>query len=215
MKYWLKVINSGDNQLIRIVYEGMRRDTSCAKCDNWAMKVKTIFNDYGFGSAWLNQSVQDQNKFIVLFERRIKDNIIQHYFADIEASTRCRTYKDIKGIHDIEPYLQRDIHSSLRSAFTKLQLSSHRLMVKRGRWMKTKVQYIDRKCTLCNDNDIHDEYHIVLKCAFIMKLEENILNRIIIDTLACISYRIYFYQTFNMLSIFVCSLKNFDFNYYL
>ena len=27
-------------------------------------------------------------------------------------------------------------------------------------------QYIDRKCTLCNDNDIQDEYHIVLKCAY-------------------------------------------------
>ena len=35
VKYWLKVRNSGDNQLIdlRIAYEGMRRDTSCAKCD--------------------------------------------------------------------------------------------------------------------------------------------------------------------------------------
>ena len=37
-------------------------------------------------------------------------------------------------------------------------------MVERERWMKPKVQYIDRKCTLCNDNDIQDEYHIVLKC---------------------------------------------------
>ena len=44
VKYRLKVINSGDNQLIRFVYEGMRRDTSCAKCDNWAMKVKRILN---------------------------------------------------------------------------------------------------------------------------------------------------------------------------
>ena len=32
--------------------------------------------------------------------------------------------------------------------------------------MNPKVQYIDRKCTLCNDNDIQDEYHIVLKCAY-------------------------------------------------
>ena len=132
---------------------------------NKAMKVKTILNEYGFGSAWLNQSVENQNKFIVLFERRTKDNFIQHCFAEIEASTRCRTYKDIKSIHDIEPYLQREIHSSLRSAFTKLRLSSHRFMVERGKWMKPKVQYIDRKCTLCNDNDIQDEYHIVLKCA--------------------------------------------------
>ena len=39
-------------------------------------------------------------------------------------------------------------------------------MVERGRWMNPKVQYIDRKCTLCNDNDIQDEYHFVLKCAY-------------------------------------------------
>ena len=39
-------------------------------------------------------------------------------------------------------------------------------MVERGRWMKPKVQYIDRKCTSCNDNDIQDEYHIVLKCTY-------------------------------------------------
>ena len=50
----------------------MCQDTSCAKCDNWAMKVKTILNKYGFGSAWLNQSVEDQNKFIVIFEKKNK-----------------------------------------------------------------------------------------------------------------------------------------------
>ena len=111
-----EVINSGDN----IAYEGMRQDTSCTKCDNWTMKLKTILNKYGFGSAWLNQSVEDQNKFIVLFERRINDNYIPYCFADIEASTRCHTYKDIKSIHHIEPYLQRDIYSILRFALKKL-----------------------------------------------------------------------------------------------
>ena len=113
-----------------------------------------------------NSACRESKQFIVLFERRLKDNFIQHCFADIIASTRCHTYKDIKSIHDIEPYLQSDIHSSLRSAFTKLRLSSHRFMVERGRWIKPKVQYIDRKCTLCNGNDIQDECHIVLKCAY-------------------------------------------------
>ena len=64
VKHWLKVINSGDNQLIHIVYEGMRRDTSCAKCDNWAMKFKTILNEYGFGSTWLIQPVENQNNLL-------------------------------------------------------------------------------------------------------------------------------------------------------
>ena len=59
-------------------------------------------------------------------------------------------------------------------------------MVERGRWMKPKVQYNDRNCTLYHDNFIQDEYHIVLKCAYYNEVEENILN---IDTLACISSR--------------------------
>ena len=67
-----------------------------------------------FGSSWLNQSVEDQNKFIVLFKKRIKDNSIKYCSVDIEASTKCGIYKVIKSIHDIEPDLQRDIHGSLR-----------------------------------------------------------------------------------------------------
>ena len=64
-------------------------------------------------------------------------------------------------------------------------------MVERGRWMKPKVQYIDRKCTLCNDNDIQDEHHIVLKCAYYMynEVRRKYNKRITIDTLACISSR--------------------------
>ena len=35
-------------------------------------------------------------------------------------------------------------------------------VVGRGRWSKPKVEYIDRLCTLCDERDIEDEYHIGL-----------------------------------------------------
>ena len=35
-------------------------------------------------------------------------------------------------------------------------------VVERGRWSKPKVEYIDRLCTLCDERDIEDEYHIGL-----------------------------------------------------
>ena len=68
------------------------------------------------------------NKYIGLFERRIKDNFIQHCFADIEASTRCRTYKILRASTTSSPIYKETL------------LSSHRFMVERGRWMKPKVQ---------------------------------------------------------------------------
>ena len=36
--------------------------------------------------------------------------------------------------------------------------------VERGRWMKPKLQYEMRKCTLCDSEDIEDEYHVTLVC---------------------------------------------------
>ena len=37
--FFISISIPGRSGVIRIAYEGMRRDTSCAKCDNWAMKV--------------------------------------------------------------------------------------------------------------------------------------------------------------------------------
>ena len=50
------------------------------------------------------------------------------------------------------------------SYYTKLRLSSHKLLVERGRWMKPKLQYEMRKCTLCDSEDIEDECHVTLVC---------------------------------------------------
>ena len=34
------------------------------------------------------------------------------------------------------------------------------------RWLKVKVPYTQRTCTLCNSNDIADEYHVTLVCEY-------------------------------------------------
>ena len=78
-------------------------------------------------------------------------------------------------------------------------------MVERGRWMKPKVQYIDRKCTLCNDSDIQDEYHIVLKCAYYNEVRRKYIKP--------------YYQTKLLICYpFLCVFNRIfhsDFNYYL
>ena len=52
----------------------------------------------------------------------------------------------------------------MRTSYTKFRLSSHKLLVERGRWMKPKLQYEIRKCTLCDSEDIEDEYHVTPVC---------------------------------------------------
>ena len=47
-----------------------------------------------------------------------------------------------------------------RKAMTKLRLSSHKLMIERGRWLNTLPK--DRLCTLCNK--LEDEFHVICEC---------------------------------------------------
>ena len=38
------------------------------------------------------------------------------------------------------------------------------MIVKRGRWAKPQIIYQERKCTLCGQLDVEDEYHVLLIC---------------------------------------------------
>ena len=70
-------------------------------------------------------------------------------------------------------YVQR----SLRIYFARFSLSIHRFLIERGRWMKPKIELPNRICTLCNDKDIQDEYHMVLKCVHLYTLRTKFINK--------------------------------------
>ena len=84
---------------------------------------------------------------------------IQDCFNDIQSSSRCRMYKEIKQVHKPEAYLTININKKVRTSFTKF-----RLLVERGRWTISKLDYKLRKCILCDNGDIEDEYHVTLVC---------------------------------------------------
>ncbi len=53
-----------------------------------------------------------------------------------------------------------------RSAFTKLRISAHSLMIEKGRHLNPKLPIDQRICTMCPLNEIEDESHFMLKCTY-------------------------------------------------
>ena len=90
---------------------------------------------------------------------------VQQCFGEIRDSSRCRLYREIKFTFEMEPYLQNNCNRELRQCLTKIRLSSHKFLVERGRWAKPQISYQERKCTLCGQLDVEDEYHILLICS--------------------------------------------------
>ena len=134
---------------------------------------------------YLERPVSDKRKnvFLATFEQRLKDEFIQKCFSDIRDSDGCRLYKEIKMVYGCESYMNCNIRRDLRVCFTKLRLNGHIFLVEYARWLKVKVPYTQRTCTLCNSNDRADEYHVTLVCEYFRDARKNISSHSIIRDL--------------------------------
>ena len=173
IKFWFKILNSHIHKLIHIVYQHLLHQPCMGE---WLSHVKNILCINGFGHVWINQGVDNQKQFLNAFEIRCRDIYSQQCLSEIRDSSRCRMYEEIKPSFSASYYVKFNIHKNLRICFTKLRLSSHKLLVERGRWIKPKVAYNERRCTLCNYSGIQDEFHITLCCVKFKSLREKYIQ---------------------------------------
>ena len=66
IKFWLKIITSPENSLLRSCYRRLCTQIEQGKI-NWASKVKHILYSYGFGDHWESQEITNHVAFIQAF----------------------------------------------------------------------------------------------------------------------------------------------------
>ena len=89
---------------------------------------------------------------------------ISEWRFGVEICSSLTFCREIKCTFDREDDLQVLKNKKFRNVIAKLRLSSHKLFVETGRHRQIPRQ--DRKCILCNIDDVEDEYHVILICPF-------------------------------------------------
>ena len=93
IKYWLKILTSIENKIIKQTYNTMLNDLILyPNKDNWASMVRTLLSKLGFYEVWLAQSVGNITKFLTIFKTRVRDTFIQDWHSRLEDSSRARFY---------------------------------------------------------------------------------------------------------------------------
>ena len=122
MKQWLKIIHCDKEKLIWHAYHSMKIDTNQNnKRVNWATQIKRMLDNTGFGYIWEQQRVNHSEQFIAKFRIRCQDLYIQECFSQIEKSSRCRLYRNLKEVFEMEWYLQENFNRELRQCFSKIR----------------------------------------------------------------------------------------------
>ena len=155
IKYWLKLTSTSEHRFIVIAYHENPSDSE------WSLFLKKILYENGFGDVWeTDAKCVNHSLFIQQFEQRLKDAFRQSCVSNMETSNRCLLYRTLCREFSMASYLYKIHIPANRKAMTKLRLSSHKLMVERGRWLK--VPRTDRLCVCCNK--LEDEFHVICEC---------------------------------------------------
>ena len=172
VKYWFKILASGDRKYINIVYRMMLRDMDLKRNSvNWASLIKHLLMSLGFYDVWLAQGVGDYNVFILTLKQRLSDNFIQNWHSRLESSSRATFYSSV-AIFQLQPYLEKINVVKFQKAVSRLRVASHRLEIEAGRWARpNRIPINDRICRVCKV--LEDEYHFVIEC----RLYEELRNK--------------------------------------
>ena len=174
MNYWVKIIGLNDNDPLKILYQTslqLNINDSYEKSNCWAINIRNILYKNGFGYVWQNQNFGIDKSFIVIFKTRIKDIFFQKNQVEINGLSINRLYRHLNV--ESNRYLFSLPNDYIRIALTKLRLSSHHLMIEKGRW--NGINYVERKCILCDD--LEDEYHFIMCCVKYYDLRKKYLPK--------------------------------------
>jgi hypothetical protein len=175
IKFWCKVVQS-DNIIIKFLYKDMLEQYNNGK-RNWASNVKTLLDSYGYSNVFDNPSEMNLCMFHREFKLRVIDVFKQHWINSIDQSTSLPLYNYFKPVFGQEQYLNKLPVKSM-VAISKLRLSSHCLRIVTSRYTNNRIPLEERLCTLCNLNEIEDEFHLVLKCPVYNDLRKRFIRNV-------------------------------------
>jgi len=165
ISYWLRIINGKQSKLscmlLRLMYSMYNKDIYQFK---WLTKIKYILDYCGYSNMF--QDVFNANtKWLKLsLERKLKDICIQNWSSDVFNNSLCTNYRIFKTEPGTEVYL-RILDTNNRIYLSKFRCGNHYLPISKTRYAAQNSNL----CTLCNTQDIGDEYHYILICSHFTK----------------------------------------------
>lgn len=127
----------------------------------WLNFIKHILISVGRADLFNQSSINNPELIKVKIIQTLKDLNMQEWHTKTTESSKGNNYKLFKDNQQFEAYL-KILSRKNYTPLIKFRTGNHRLPVEVGRW--EGIPYTKRKCTLCEKNDIGDEFHYLLIC---------------------------------------------------
>ena len=162
VSFWTKLVEGKTSKLSTIVYK-LCYHLNLVNSMNlpWITSIQNVLDMCGLSYVWNTQTFINKDWIVKAVKLSLKDQFRQNWHSEIENSPKALCYRLYKQNVELENYFDilepKDIIE-----ICKFRTTNHKLPIENGRWQNIERQ--NRKCTLCNANEIGDEFHYIMKC---------------------------------------------------
>ena len=128
---------------------------------------------------WVDNVVTDAEWLCMEVQKRLQMQYIQEWIAVVQDTSKCINYHIIFCIKIQNGIYITDIQPKFYVPIARYRTANDRLLLERGSWNDTPRS--QRVWTLCNRNELGDEFHYLFECGFFKKLEECIYRNFTIN----------------------------------
>ena len=126
------------------------------------LKFYCRFTSVGRIDLLQKETIENPKLIKTQISKTLSDLYIQEWDTKVISSSKGKTYSIFKNDINFENYLIK-LNKKHWSTLLKFRLSNHRLPVETGR--RDNIPLEERKCNLCEKNDIGDEFHYLFVCS--------------------------------------------------
>ena len=161
--FWYRLQSENDNKMSCLMYNLIKKQSEHTQFEMpWLTFVKKCLDDLGLSFVFDNP-VYSSSQFKNIVKQRLKDQYVQFWNNSVNLNGICCNYRIFKTEFRFEEYLLK-LPKNLMNSLLKLRLCNNKFPVNFNRYLG--VPRGERLCTLCDMNELGDDFHYLFKCKY-------------------------------------------------
>lgn len=173
LRYWLRIICNDKSILIKQVYYHISNNLNESQFSyTWCWRIKKLLIKLNLVELWNNQVDIEKKKALKLIDQRLSDYFREEWIKSAKQSHTGLKYLEL-CLFDNQMKKYVNLHAKFKHILTilKLRTGNSELAVVTGSY-RSKLNYYERTCMICNNDEIEDIFHFMTKCSVYHELRQ-------------------------------------------
>ena len=141
----------------------------------WLLKVEQTLTNCGMRDVWLNPVFHNHTWVKRILKTKLTEISNLKWHNHMWQQSSCLIYRSLKDNLVLEKYLTL-LSNSDRITLCKFRCRNSRIPVVTLSFNNNNIPYEERVCSVCNMNEIGDEFHYILQCPALTEYRNNLIS---------------------------------------